>query len=78
PAKQFWIIDNGIRMTGMPAWGVTHDDLDMWQIVAFLQRLPELSTADYQALTSPTDAPDDGHDHQHGDTAAMSRSPAND
>lgn len=40
PAEQFWIIKNGIKMTGMPAWGVTHDDEDLWEITAFIQRLP--------------------------------------
>jgi hypothetical protein len=26
PAEQFWIVKHGVKMTGMPAWGVTHDD----------------------------------------------------
>src|SRR5262245_52440788 len=25
PAEQFWIIKHGVKMTAMPAWGVTHD-----------------------------------------------------
>lgn len=73
PAQQFWVIENGIKMTGMPAWGVTHDDRALWEIVAFLQRLPELSPADYRALVESA-AGDDGHDHEHGDTAAMAHS----
>ncbi|XKE44166.1 cytochrome c [Halomonas organivorans] len=79
PAQQFWVIKNGIKMTGMPAWGVTHDDQELWEIVAFLQRLPELSQADYLAMVAPNgptagDAGNDGHDHAHGDTGAMARS----
>lgn len=79
PAKQFWIIKNGIKMTGMPAWGVTHDDQELWEIVAFLQTLPDLSPQDYQSmLRSDTDTTDqaahDGHDHEHGDTSAMASS----
>jgi len=27
PAEQFWIVKHGLKMTGMPAWGVTHDDV---------------------------------------------------
>ncbi|NUJ59306.1 cytochrome c [Halomonas taeanensis] len=82
PAQQFWVIKNGIKMTGMPAWGVTHDDQELWEIVAFLQRLPELSPQDYQDLVRPDSpmadqAKHDGHDHDHGDTSAMARS-AND
>jgi mono/diheme cytochrome c family protein len=37
----FWIIQNGIRLTGMPAWkGILTDD-DIWQIVRFIQSLPQ-------------------------------------
>src|SRR5262245_35175164 len=30
PQQTFWIIKHGIKMTGMPAWGVTHDDQSIW------------------------------------------------
>lgn len=46
----FWIVKNGIKMTGMPAYGPTHSDEDIWPIVAFLEKLPELSAEDYQTL----------------------------
>jgi nitrite reductase/ring-hydroxylating ferredoxin subunit len=36
----------------MPAWGPTHDDQRIWNMVAFLQRLPDLSAAQYQILTA--------------------------
>ena len=35
-----WIIENGIRLTGMPAWKGTLDDEEMWQIVRYLRHLP--------------------------------------
>ncbi len=47
----FWIIKHGIRMTGMPAFGPTHDDGDLWAIVTFTRRLPELQAEDYKLLT---------------------------
>jgi mono/diheme cytochrome c family protein len=50
-AEQFWIIKHGIKMTGMPAWGVTHSDGEIWNIVAFLRKLPSLSPQQYKALT---------------------------
>jgi mono/diheme cytochrome c family protein len=50
PAEAFWVIKHGIKMSGMPAWGVTHDDASIWGLVAFLQKLPELTAAQYQAL----------------------------
>lgn len=74
PAEQFWIIKHGIKMTGMPAWGETHDDAELWEMVAFLQRLPELSEQDYAASIAPEarqGAADDGHDHEHGNMSAM-------
>jgi mono/diheme cytochrome c family protein len=41
PEETFWIVKHGLKMTGMPAWGVTHDDETLWSIVAFLRKLPE-------------------------------------
>lgn len=74
-ARQFWIIKNGIRMTGMPAWGPTHDDEALWEIIAFLKELPGLSEDEYAQLVQPTKGQDgianDGHDHDHGDMQAM-------
>ncbi|HVS00618.1 MAG TPA: cytochrome c [Thermoanaerobaculia bacterium] len=49
-AEVFWVIKNGIRMTGMPAFGLTHEDEDLWALVAFLRKLPQLSQGEYQAL----------------------------
>jgi len=46
----FWIVSNGIRMTGMPAFGPTHKDQEVWKIVAFLRHLPELSAQEEKAL----------------------------
>ena len=50
PLETFWVVKNGIKMTGMPAFGVTHTDEEIWAIVAFLKRLPKLSPQEYQAL----------------------------
>jgi mono/diheme cytochrome c family protein len=50
PAEAFWVVKHGIKMTGMPAWGVTHDDEMLWDVVAFLQKLPELTPEQYRAL----------------------------
>ena len=50
PAQQFWIIKHGVKLTAMPAWGKTHDDELIWDMVAFLQRLPKLSAKQYQAV----------------------------
>ena len=40
----YWIIENGVRLTGMPAWGTGGDnDLDTWKVVHFIRRLSELT-----------------------------------
>jgi mono/diheme cytochrome c family protein len=59
--QTFWIIKHGIKASGMPAWGLTHDDQRIWAMVAFLQRLPDLTALQYQILTARTSAAN-GHD----------------
>ena len=64
PQELFWVTKNGLRMTGMPAWGPTHGDDQLWDLVALMKRLPELTPDGYSALV---EAPgNDGHDHEHG------------
>lgn len=43
PQQLFWIIKHGVKMTGMPSFGATHDDEQVWSIVAFIEKLPRLS-----------------------------------
>jgi len=49
-ANLFWIVKNGIKMTGMPAFGPTHDDQTIWNIVAFVDQLPKMTPEEYRAL----------------------------
>ncbi len=41
----FWIIKNGVRLTGMPAWGedTPADDATTWELVHFIRHLPRLT-----------------------------------
>lgn len=40
----FWIIENGVRFTGMPGFGGTHgSEEDSWKLVRFIRHLPQLS-----------------------------------
>jgi mono/diheme cytochrome c family protein len=50
PAEQFWTIKHGVKMTGMPAWGVTHEDELLWDVVAFVRKLPELTPEQYETM----------------------------
>ena len=49
PAQEFWMVKHGVKVTAMPAWGSTHGDALMWDIVAFVRKLPAMSPAQYQA-----------------------------
>ena len=42
----FSIIHNGVRWTGMPAWGDPAHDDDSWKLVLFIRHLPNLSPAE--------------------------------
>jgi len=46
----FRAVKHGIKMTGMPAWGPTHSDDEIWALVAFVDKLTRLSPEDYQGL----------------------------
>lgn len=48
----FWIVRNGIRMTGMPAFGPTHSDREIWEIVALVRHLPVLTAGERRELSS--------------------------
>jgi len=40
----FWIIENGVRFTGMPAFGGAHgSEQDSWKLVSFIRHLPRLT-----------------------------------
>lgn len=62
PAELFWIIKHGVRMTGMPAFGPGHSDEELWAIVAFLGRLPDMSAEEYKAIAPAADTVG-GHGH---------------
>ena len=53
-------------MTGMPAWGKTHKPELIWDMVAFLQKLPQLTPEQYKAMTAEADPGSHGQDHDHG------------
>ena len=47
PAELFWVVRNGIKMTGMPAWEFRLADGDLWAVVAFLLELPSIMPQQY-------------------------------
>ena len=51
PGELFWILKNGIKMSGMPSWS-DHGDTELWVTVAFLGKLPGMTEADYARLVT--------------------------
>jgi cytochrome c553 len=46
----FWIVDHGIKYTGMPAWATGTRPDEVWSMVAFLLKLPDMDTETYRKL----------------------------
>ena len=68
-ARHFWIIKHGIKASGMPAWSKGGIEVEaIWDLVAFIQKMPTLSAGQYVALVESSEG------HSHGGlpgTAAM-------
>lgn len=73
PKTVFWVTKHGLKMSGMPAWGLGHDDETLWSIVAFVGKLPGMSAQQYKDIVAEA-PPDeemesmdqgDGHTHDH-------------
>ena len=58
-AQQFWIIKHGVKLSAMPAWGKTHDDDLIWDMVAFIRTLPKMSPEQYKAAVASAPADHD-------------------
>ncbi len=46
----FWVTKHGIRFTGMPAWGPSLTDKEIWDVTAFITNLSEMKATDYNAI----------------------------
>ena len=62
----FWVVQNGVRLSGMPAWKPDSEQQDQstWEIVHFVRALPRLSVKDAEAMQamrprSPREIEDD-------------------
>jgi mono/diheme cytochrome c family protein len=57
PRDLFWVIKNGIKMTGMPSFAMAGaSDRDIWSITAFLKKLSTIKPEDYKAWSKPAAA----------------------
>ncbi len=46
----FYIIRNGVRLTGMPAWGDERDNTDNWKLVHFIRHLPKITPGEIEEM----------------------------
>lgn len=58
-AQQFWIIKHGVKLSAMPAWGKTHNDQLIWNMVAFIRTLPKLSPQQYKSVVASAPSDDE-------------------
>ncbi len=58
PGEIFWVVKNGINMTGMPSFArVGVEDKEIWAIAAFVKKLPSVSVEDFKTWTAPVLVP---------------------
>ncbi|MEJ2186608.1 MAG: cytochrome c [Gemmatimonadota bacterium] len=65
--QTFWVAKHGIKMTGMPAFGPTHDDSTLWDIVAFMDHFPHMTAGQYEAWVAAAKAAGIRGDGDEGD-----------
>jgi mono/diheme cytochrome c family protein len=54
----FWVVRNGINMTGMPGFNLVEaTDHEIWTIAAFVKAIPTVTEADYKAWTADATPP---------------------
>jgi mono/diheme cytochrome c family protein len=52
PDETFWFIKNGVKLTGMPGFGPTLSNSEIWSLTAFLTQVPSVSTPVYARQSS--------------------------
>jgi mono/diheme cytochrome c family protein len=52
-AQVFWIVKHGIKMSGMPSFGKALNDDAIWDVVAFVSRMPGMSPEVYKGYGQP-------------------------
>lgn len=68
-AEIYWIVKHGIKMTGMPAFGPTHEEKELWGLVALAEEIPEMSPEQYrQQVKAASSKGEKGPEHTHGES----------
>jgi mono/diheme cytochrome c family protein len=58
----YWVVANGIRMTGMPAFSLTHKQEEIWKMVAIDRHLPEITAEEQKVLKAGSE--EEEHHHE--------------
>jgi mono/diheme cytochrome c family protein len=66
-SEVFWIAKNGLKMTGMPAFGKVDEDEELWKIAAFVKQMEKVSPAQYAALPNAHEEPGEAGGEKGGD-----------
>jgi mono/diheme cytochrome c family protein len=69
----FYIIENGVRLTGMPAWGGAgaHGAETSWELVHFIRHLPDITAEEIEAMEKLN--PHSQHEHEEHESAGHLR-----
>ncbi len=64
----FYIIQNGVRFTGMPAFADVHGAEDSWHLVRFIRHIPSLTPAELERIqkANPIKPEDEEAEHHQG------------
>jgi len=52
PQEMFWVIKNGLKLTGMPSWGKYNSDTQIWDMVAFVSSMNTMTPEQYKELAA--------------------------
>jgi mono/diheme cytochrome c family protein len=48
----YWLAAHGVGDTGMPAFGITHEEQELWAVAYFVKQLPQLTREEYKRLVA--------------------------
>jgi hypothetical protein len=68
-SEMYWIVKHGIKMTGMPAFGPTHEEEILWSLTAIAKKIPRMTAEQYRKQVMAVRSEDEnGHGHTHEDS----------
>jgi mono/diheme cytochrome c family protein len=62
----YFVIRNGVRYTGMPAWETEYSADDTWKLVSFIRRMPRLTPEEMDRVTAEQPAGEQAHGSESG------------